>query len=866
MTLNQKLVDFVNSEKQPAWYREVARGLLGNGEVYDSEVSDLAERILAGERDFGDEISLQDIPGDGDLHGRVILDRIEDVSGVNALASESPLTFGKSGITIIYGDNGSGKSGYARILRRAVGSIDSKADHVILPNAFNKVVGNPEANLFFNYGGNDDSWGLKETPVEKLNLVRFYDRGCGQLYVSKDSEVQYQPFAVTLLIQLSEVCDRVRSELERRSKEIQANNTLDIDLPDGSKAFSFVTALSHETDLAARKKDWQFDDSDSEQLSKLVSELAETKKLNPAKWKQHLKDLAGSVGQTSTKIKELSIYTSAESVSKAKKLQENLESAERVSKTAADMGFKGEPLDGVGTETWRALWGAAERYAAEELGHKEHLPHAEGDRCVLCQQPLSPDGVNRLERFYAFINDDSAEKLAQAKRDRSDYLEELKNLAATKDKTVLFIFEALSGLEDELREKLKTTVESQITAIKERIKFFEEGESAEELTVILADDLITILGEKTQRIQQMASEVDEDSFSAKLQDIQSKHDELEARRKIVDSWQSVERYVKNLKQLSLLEAANKKTNTNNISRLKNQLTEEIAATEIQQQFTKLAEKLEVVDYAEMRKRRAKKDAGYVHRPSLVGATVEAEVSQVLSEGEQTALGLAGFLTEALYTPGNSALIFDDPVTSMDARRRRRVADLLLNLAVDRQIIVFTHDAAFLADFYRQLRSLVDKPEVTYRTIQRKGRMPGSIADDLPWDKKNAGSRIQEMREAIARLRNQKEDLLEEQYFDEVRKIAGRMSKTWERAVVDHLVYPVSNPGKLEVQPGLLKIYPKFTDKDFQEFNLGYDFCSGLADRHDNSAYSNVQAPTIGKLENEINRLNDWVKKIKKYEN
>src|SRR5699024_7877896 len=109
------------SEKQPAWYREVARRLLGNGEVYDSEISDLTERILAGDRDFGDEISLPDIPGDGDLHGRVILDRIEDVSGVNALASESPLTFGKSGITIIYGDNGSGKSGYARILRRAVG-------------------------------------------------------------------------------------------------------------------------------------------------------------------------------------------------------------------------------------------------------------------------------------------------------------------------------------------------------------------------------------------------------------------------------------------------------------------------------------------------------------------------------------------------------------------------------------------------------------------------------------------------------------------------------------------------------------------------------------------------------------------------
>jgi wobble nucleotide-excising tRNase len=36
------------------------------------------------------------------------------------------------------------------------------------------------------------------------------------------------------------------------------------------------------------------------------------------------------------------------------------------------------------------------------------------------------------------------------------------------------------------------------------------------------------------------------------------------------------------------------------------------------------------------------------------------VAQVLSEGEQTALGLAGYFTEAHFDDSKSALVLDDP--------------------------------------------------------------------------------------------------------------------------------------------------------------------------------------------------------------
>jgi len=43
---------------------------------------------------------------------------IHGAENVNALKAGERLTFDKTGLTVVYGDNGSGKSGYARILNK----------------------------------------------------------------------------------------------------------------------------------------------------------------------------------------------------------------------------------------------------------------------------------------------------------------------------------------------------------------------------------------------------------------------------------------------------------------------------------------------------------------------------------------------------------------------------------------------------------------------------------------------------------------------------------------------------------------------------------------------------------------------------
>ncbi len=64
----------------------------------------------------------------------VILKAVKGLRSINKIPDGSVLQFGHKGITTIYGENGSGKSGYARVLKRACRARDTKER--ILPNVY----------------------------------------------------------------------------------------------------------------------------------------------------------------------------------------------------------------------------------------------------------------------------------------------------------------------------------------------------------------------------------------------------------------------------------------------------------------------------------------------------------------------------------------------------------------------------------------------------------------------------------------------------------------------------------------------------------------------------------------------------------
>jgi hypothetical protein len=112
------------SEGRPVWQQDPLRRIVANGAVDAKGIADMVKLCKKGcgatDIDLNaDPLTTAHVPTATAADGHLVLTSISKVAGVNRLAPGQTLPFETSGITVIYGDNGAGKSGYARILKRA---------------------------------------------------------------------------------------------------------------------------------------------------------------------------------------------------------------------------------------------------------------------------------------------------------------------------------------------------------------------------------------------------------------------------------------------------------------------------------------------------------------------------------------------------------------------------------------------------------------------------------------------------------------------------------------------------------------------------------------------------------------------------
>lgn len=85
-----------------------------------------------------------------------------------------------------------------------------------------------------------------------------------------------------------------------------------------------------------------------------------------------------------------------------------------------------------------------------------------------------------------------------------------------------------------------------------------------------------------------------------------------------------------------------------------------------------------------------------HQISLRGAKSigKHKNGEILSEGEFRVVSLAAFLADLSSWGRIMPFVFDDPITSLDQKYEACVAKRLVELSLERQVIVFTHRLAF----------------------------------------------------------------------------------------------------------------------------------------------------------------------------
>lgn len=139
----QSLETVINKwvKNQPAWY-SAALHIALQGTYTDEQIDALASAACKEQGvDLGVEnpVTLAayqpaDLGGAGDAQRSVLLESITAESGINAIEKGSKLNVATSGITVIYGNNGSGKSGFSRIMRNSCTSRSGSSE--ILANVF----------------------------------------------------------------------------------------------------------------------------------------------------------------------------------------------------------------------------------------------------------------------------------------------------------------------------------------------------------------------------------------------------------------------------------------------------------------------------------------------------------------------------------------------------------------------------------------------------------------------------------------------------------------------------------------------------------------------------------------------------------
>lgn len=858
VSLYSDLVEW--AEGRPWWQQRALAGLAAGEKITAEDCESIASVILQPApppQSRGWLAGLQQpVRASAD---QVQLVGVREVKNVNRLKPGEELTFGPNSITVVFGYNGSGKSGYARLIKQLV---RTRHQEMILQDIFLESNDGPSGILDYTVGGEPDEADLAGAAPLVLGRVAFYDEKCGDAYITTEAEVTYRPSALTLLDDLYAVCVRVRGALDDLLAE---NARAARSLPSvaaGSPAEAFIGGLSSgTTDELIEDACAAAQDAEAE-LERLRGSEARLRSTDPERERLRLNGLASALESVSQHVAHLVSSLGDDRHTNLGVLRNMARETRAASELASATSFEAEPVEGVGTGTWRALWEAARRFSECQAYPDQAHPHTgAGAHCVLCQQPLSEQAGKRLRSFQLFMTDDTERQAQQAEKDLQDAI---RQAASTQVETGA-VAVALSSFE-ERSQSLKEGVEAALTVFLARRDVLSKTHLDEEALPETPETgpLIAALDERARALRVDAQSIDAGDFSQRIDALAREQRDLSAQMVLAGASSMVVAERDRLREKNRIEEARRQTNTKGLTEKVSELTRRYVTVAVQDQFSRESDRLKVERVTLQDKKG--RQGSLLHKPDFIGAAVAAELPRVLSEGEQTALGLAGFFTEAHFDTSRSALVLDDPVTSLDHERRGRVAQRLVELAKERQVIVFTHDSAFAADIRRAAGE--ENVEFTTRSIERghHDQLPGICRDDHPWSVKDAQKRLGWLKNDLIRIKKQAADWDSETYDREVAMWAGGLSETWERFISQDIADSLVNRGTLEVQVTMMKVVAQVTRDDNKVFQESYKRCSRWARRHDKDVALNYVAPPIDDLEQEIARVEEWFARVRKYKN
>ena len=839
------------SRDRPGWLRDALRRLLVGDELSDRDFDEL-EEICLGNGGEGYPLADEHIATQR-LAGRpVAITKLRDPVGVNALASGQGLTFAASGLTIVYGDNGSGKSGFVRVLKSACRSRDENTAILRDVNAADDIP--QSAHIDFEVGGRAETydWRPEHGDHADLPAVSIFDARSANTHVQKTNNIAYVPFAMGLLDQLGRSCDELRRRVNAKIDGLAAQTPVAIKTPSVNKdtaAGAFLHGLSAKSSSAQLDLLVTLSDEEKNRLSSLDADLAQ----NPATAAEKLRARGARLESLLGALNRLSGASEAGKFVKLRGLEANANAASEAARLASESLFVEAPLPGIGSDPWRRLWEAARGYSDEVAYPDRTFPEpVEEERCVLCQQPLEEDARRRQRGFETFVKGEAQQAAESAIEQLESYRQEL----AEAKMAVGDIRALVTLLKTELDRPgvaLEVRRSALIAAWRLRALLVGEAEPVAQVPVP-TEGLEALRKDVAHRAKALSGDVNSPERQALVSELKELKDRLALSAIAEDVRAEIERQV----EIAALRKAEKTcgTGTKRLITTKNKdLSEKLVTDALRGRFAREVEKLQIGSMPiELRKVRDK-DAQSFFRVALVDKPGEP-IGEILSEGEHRCVALAAFLAELVTSRDYSGIVFDDPMSSLDHKYRRRVAKRLVEEADHRQVIVFTHDLTFLFDLQREARATGEA--VHYQNVHRVQSKPGHVSDDLPIDAKAAWPMAAALRSELKSVRGDFDGWPEGRRSVFADGVIGKLRKAWEQGIAD-LLQPVMSRFNSQIKGSSLHKLAIINDDDVITVRSARARLS--EDLHASPETINPAETTHAELLEEIKKLEAWLQDV-----
>jgi energy-coupling factor transporter ATP-binding protein EcfA2 len=768
------------AKDRPKWQQDALRRLLLNDDLNEADINDLA-KICLDPRLPTEPVTEAHVGAEGVVGEPIALLRIESPTGINALAPDQTLEFATHGLTIIYGDNGSGKSGYVRVLKHACRTRDRGTK--ILRDVEDSASTSQTARIMFVRGSTEVEFAWTPDTPGNLDLpsVSIFDARSANIHVEKTNAVAYIPQPMRILEGLAKACDQVKTKLEDKLTALRTQTPIALAVPKLSRqtsAGAFLHNLSSRSDLSQLSFLAKLSDEERSRLATLEADLAQDPKRAAARVSAQTQRLADHL----TVLKRLTNATLSSAFAERDRKRMELDEKAEASKLASEELFSASPLPEVGQAVWRTLWEAARKYSDAAAYPSKTFPDAEVDKdlCVLCQQPLTQEAVERRMTFETFVKGTAK---AEEEAARKEYERFLSSAAATRI-SLRQILQLQSLIATEIGDAVlaKKVKDSGIRASWRLRAFLREQPVISTEPQFPAEQLNALLASMTARAAQLAAGENSAAHVALVKEYQ----ELKDRERLVELLEDIKAEIDRRKIRDTIETALKDTAKKSITTKNKEFSDLLVTNALRGRFAREIEKLKLARMpVELRKIKDQNAISYfqvclVEKPN-------AAVGEIFSEGEHRGVALAAFLAELVTSHRYSGIVFDDPMSSLDHVHRKAVAGRLVEEAQHRQVIVFTHDLAFLYELRREAEA-VNRP-VHYQTIRRRSARPGYVEGELPNKAKSAIQLAQSLRSELKEIKGQFDHWPDARRTLFSKGFIEQLREAWDHGIAD-FIYPV----------------------------------------------------------------------------